>query len=140
MFNCKRMVEDWDVCMRPCNFDSFIRTGDIYCLFYEKANQLLKIGGHVCFITSNKWMRAGYGKRLRDYFIECTQPVQLLDMGSGVFDAAVETNILMLKNIVPDTHTVFKAATIGSDFDTHTGAIGRYLSDNGMAMELPSQR
>ena len=120
-----------------CNFDSFIRTGDIYCLFYEKANQLLKTGGHVCFITSNKWMRAGYGKKLRDYFIECTQPVQLLDMGSGVFDAAVETNILMLKNIVPDTHTVFKATTIGSDFDTHIGDIARYFSDNGVAMGLP---
>ena len=123
----------------PCNFDSFIRTGDIYCLFYEKANQLLRTGGHVCFITSNKWMRAGYGKRLRDYFIRYTQPVQLLDMGSGVFDAAVETNILMLKNTVPDTHTVFKATTIKSDFDTHIGDIARYLSDNGMAMELPSK-
>ena len=121
----------------PCNFDSFIRTGDIYCLFYEKANQLLRTGGHVCFITSNKWMRAGYGKRLRDYFIECAQPVQLLDMGSGVFEAAVETNILMLKNTVSDTHTVFKAVTIGSDFDKHIGDIARYLSDNGMAMELP---
>ena len=65
----------------PCNFESFIRTGDIYCLFYEKANQLLKTDGHVCFITSNKWMRAAYGKKLRDYFIAHTQPIQLLDMG-----------------------------------------------------------
>ena len=52
----------------PCNFNSFIRTGDIYCLFYEKANQLSKNGGHVCFITSNKWMRAAYGKKLRGLF------------------------------------------------------------------------
>ena len=29
----------------PCNFDSFTRTGDIYCLFYEKANQLSKRAG-----------------------------------------------------------------------------------------------
>ena len=123
----------------PCNFDSFTRTGDIYCLFYEKANQLSKNGGHVCFITSNKWMRTAYGKKLRNYFIEHTQPVQLLDMGSGVFDATVDTNILIVKNAVPDAHTIFKATTLGFDFDTHTGDIARYLSDNGVAMELPTK-
>ena len=30
-----------------------------------------------------------------------------------------------------------KLTTIGSDFDTHTGDIARYLKDNGVAMELP---
>ena len=121
----------------PCNFDSFIRTGDIYCLFYEKANQLLKNGGHVCFITSNKWMRAAYGKKLRDYLIGHTQPVQLLDMGPGVFDATVDTNILLLQNTRPDARLSFTATTIKSDFDPHTGNIAQYLNDNGMAMALP---
>ena len=123
----------------PCNFDSFTRTGDIYCLFYEKANQLSKKGGHVCFITSNKWMRAAYGKKLRDYFIEHTQPVQLLDMGPDVFDATVDTNILLLQNTVSDARPAFTATTVGSDFDTHTDNIAQYLTDNGMAMELPSK-
>ena len=121
----------------PCNFDSFIRTGDIYCLFYEKANQLSKNSGHVCFITSNKWMRAGYGKKLRDYFVEHTQPIQLLDMGPGVFDATVDTNILLLQNAASDVRSAFTATTIGSDFDTHTDNIAQYLNDNGVAMELP---
>ena len=85
-------------------FDTFARTGDIYCLFYEKANQLLKNNGHVCLITSNKWMRAGYGKKLRDYFVTLTQPVQLLDMGPDVFDATVDTNILLFQKIVSDGH------------------------------------
>ena len=123
----------------PCNFDSFVRTADIYCLFYEKANQLSKNGGHICFITSNKWMRAGYGKNLRDYFIEHTQPVQLLDMGPDVFDATVDTNILLLQNASSDVRSAFTATTIGSDFDTHTDNILQYLIDNGVAMELPSK-
>ncbi len=122
----------------PCNFDSFIRTGDIYCLFYEKANQLLKNGGHGCLITSNKWMRAAYGKKLRDYLIGYTQPIQLLDMGPDVFDATVDTNILLLRNTMPDAYSVFKAATIKSDFDIHTGAIAPYLNASGVAMELPA--
>ena len=121
----------------PCNFDSFNRKGDIYCLFYEKANQLLKTDGHTCFITSNKWMRTAYGIKLRDYFIEHTQPVQLLDMGPGVFDATVDTNILLLKSAASDVRRAFTATTIKSNFDTHTGNIAQYLMDNGVSMELP---
>ena len=123
----------------PCNFDSFTRTGDIYCLFYEKANQLLKAGGHACLITSNKWMRAAYGKKLRDYFIEHTQPVRLLDMGPDVFDATVDTNILLLQNAASDVRRAFTATTIKSNFDTHAGDIAQYLNDNGVTMELPSR-
>ncbi|MYK95966.1 hypothetical protein F4009_18535 [Candidatus Poribacteria bacterium] len=118
-------------------FKTFVRTGDIYCLFYEKANQLLKNNGYVCFITSNKWMRAGYGKKLRDYFVTLTQPIQLLDMGPDVFDATVDTNILLFQNTIVDGSINFRAVSIGADFDKQTGSIARYLSDNGATMEIP---
>ncbi len=123
----------------PCNFETFTRTGDIYCLFYEKAIQLSKNGGHVCFITSNKWMRASYGTRLRNYFLLHTRPLQLLDMGQDVFDATVNTSILLLQNTAPNVCLTFTAVTIRSDCDTHTGDIAQYLRDNGVAMELPLQ-
>ena len=120
-------------------FETFIRTGDIYCLFYEKANQLLKNNGYVCFITSNKWMRAGYGKKLRDYFATLTQPIQLLDMGPDVFDATVDTNILLFQNTGVDNPTDFRAVSIGADFDKQTGNIARYLINNGATMEIPAK-
>ena len=123
----------------PCNFDTFTRTGDIYCLFYEKANQLSKKGGHVCYITSNKWMRTGYGKKLRNYFIENIQPLQLMDTGPDVFDATVDTNILLLRNTAPNVRLTFTATTIKSDFDAHTGDIAQYLKDHGIAMKLPAK-
>ncbi|MXV82012.1 hypothetical protein F4Z98_01445, partial [Candidatus Poribacteria bacterium] len=117
-------------------FDTFARTGDIYCLFYEKANQLLKNSGYVCFITSNKWMRAGYGKKLRDYFATLTQPIQLLDMGPDVFDATVDTNILLFQKIVSDVPTAFVGVSLGADFNRQTGNIAQYLSDNGATVEM----
>ena len=46
---------------------TFAKTGDIYCLFYEKGLNLLKDNGILTYITSNKWMRAGYGKNLRRF-------------------------------------------------------------------------
>ena len=121
---------------QSCNFDTFIKTGDIYCLFYEKAHKLSKNRGHVCFITSNKWMRAGYGKKIRDYFITHTQPIQLLDMGPDVFDAAVDTNILLFQNAVSDVPDTFSGVSLGSDFDKQTGDISQYLIDNGADMEM----
>ena len=122
---------------QDAGFDTFARTGDIYCLFYEKARQLLKNKGHVCLITSNKWMRAGYGKKLRDYFVVFTQPVQLLDMGPDVFDATVDTNILLFQNIRLDVHAAFRAVSLGADFDRQIGNISQYLDDNGTSMEMP---
>ena len=118
-------------------FDTFARTGDIYCLFYKKANQLLKNNGHVCFITSNKWMRAGYGKKLRDYFVTLTQPIQLLDMGPDVFDATVDTNILLFQKTVSNVPDAFRGVSLGADFDKQTDNIAQYLSDNGAIMEMP---
>jgi len=42
-------------------YQTYAATADIYCLFYERGAALLRDGGHLCYITSNKWMRAGYG-------------------------------------------------------------------------------
>ncbi len=124
---------------QPCEFDTFTRTGDIYCLFYEKGHNLLNGTGHLCFITSNKWMRAGYGNKLRNYFISYTQPVQLLDMGPDVFDATVDTNILLMQNrTIYDGVMTFKAATIATDFDRLTDNISLYLQENGVDMEMPT--
>ena len=80
-----------------CNFKTFARTGDIYCLFYEKGWQLLCPKGHLCFITSNKWMRAGYGEKTRGFFAKETNPKYLIDFaGVKIFEnATVDANILL---------------------------------------------
>ena len=80
-------------------FETFERTGDIYCLFYELGNNILRKNCFLSFITSNKWMRAGYGESMRRYFVEQTNPVLLVDFaGINVFDeATVDVNILMFQ-------------------------------------------
>ena len=80
-----------------CGYSTFARTGDIYCLFYERGWQLLKKDGHLCYITSNKWMRAGYGEKTRDFFANKTNPLLLIDFaGVKIFESAtVDTNILL---------------------------------------------
>ena len=79
-------------------FKTFTRTGDIYTLFYEKGNEILHSNGHLAYITSNKWMRAGYGEKLRKYLSEKTTPLVLVDLGPNIFETAtVDTNILIFR-------------------------------------------
>ena len=81
-----------------CNFKTFARTGDIYQLFYEKGMGLLKDAqGNLAFITSNSWMRAKYGGKLRQFFSEKHSPLRLIDMGKDAFGAIVDTNILLVR-------------------------------------------
>ena len=81
------------------DFKTFSRTGDLYCLFYEKGIELLKNRtGILTFITSNKWMRASYGEKLRDLFVK-KNPKVLIDLGGGVFESAtVDSNIIIIEN------------------------------------------
>ena len=83
--------------LEQMNYSTYAKTGDIYSLFYELGCNLLKPDGILTFITSNKWMRAGYGESLRKFFVEKTNPLVLIDFaGTQIFDnATVDTNILM---------------------------------------------
>ena len=93
---------------QDCHFKTFARTGDIYCLFYERGWQLLKNGGHLCFITSNKWMRAGYGEKTREFFANETNPIRLIDFaGVKIFESAtVDTNILLFSKFANQHKTI----------------------------------
>ncbi|WP_080054409.1 DUF7149 domain-containing protein [Spirosoma aerolatum] len=83
--------------LQKVGYQTFESMGDIYSLFYENGWNVLKEKGILCFITSNKWMRAGYGVSTRGFFGEKTSPLLLIDFaGQKIFESAtVETNILM---------------------------------------------
>ncbi len=84
--------------LQQVGFETFTRTGDIYCLFYEKGFDLLKKGGTLTYITSNKWMRGGYGRLLRNFFTKVNTK-KILNLGPGIFrSATVDTNIYLGKN------------------------------------------
>ena len=119
---------------RDIGFTTFASTGDIYLLFYEKGCELLKANGHLCYITSNKWMRAGYGNKLREFFVKKTNAKNLLDFGGfQVFEnATVDTNILLIEKAPPRQQ--LWATHFKSDFRAGD-SIGRYAKEN--AVHLP---
>ena len=85
-------------------FSTYAARGDIYCFFYERGAELLKEGGSLVYITSNKWMRAGYGKALRSFLSEKVDTESVLDFGMAQnFGAATTyTCITRFYNQPPD--------------------------------------
>ncbi len=70
---------------------------DLYVYFYERAHELLRADGHFGFISSNKFMRANYGKKLRQYLLETARLEEIVDLsGLPVFkDVAVDSAIVI---------------------------------------------
>ena len=101
-----------------CGYETYSRGGDIYCLFYEQGNRIIRNKGNLCYITSNKWMRAAYGEELRHYFTTRTNPRLLVDFGeTHVFDnATVMTNILLFQKSANSMYLI--SAQLGDDFKT----------------------
>jgi type I restriction-modification system DNA methylase subunit len=104
-------------------YETYAATADIYCLFYERGAQLLKEGGHLCYITSNKWMRAKYGQKLRQFLATELNTTQVLDFGMAQnFGAATTyTNILLAE----------KSSGIGK-------TLACYATDDRTAMAEPA--
>ena len=73
---------------------------DLYVYFYELGLRLLKPGGRLSFIVTNKWMKAGYGEPLRRFFGELAWIESVVDFGHAkqIFeDADVFPSILVAR-------------------------------------------
>jgi type I restriction-modification system DNA methylase subunit len=82
--------------------DFFCGTADIYTYFYKKGVDLLRVGGHLCFIAPNKFMRAGYGKNTRALLTTEAMPKVVIDFCDlPIFDATTYPSVILVeKNVV----------------------------------------
>ena len=123
--------------LQKMNYKVYTKTGDIYCLFFELAKKLVKRNGIIAYITSNKWIRAGYGEKLRDFLEKELNPELLIDFASiKVFDeATVDTNILFLSNKQPTNKMIackVKENCLNNldDYVTHNQVETEFNSEN----------
>ena len=82
-------------------YETYNSAGDIYSLFIELSQTIVKPLGISAMIVSNKWLRANYGENLRNYLVFKTNPLQLIDFGQNLlFDSAVvHTNIIITQKV-----------------------------------------
>jgi hypothetical protein len=84
------------------NYINNSSSNDIYCVFYEKALSLLKLEGYLGFITSNSFMRSGYGEKLRKYLSDNSALLNIFNFGDNQFfeGATTRTSIIVLKKYI----------------------------------------
>jgi hypothetical protein len=81
-------------------YDSYSGVADLYVYFYERGLQLLKTNGVLTYISSNKYFRSGYGKKLRKFLGTNTSILQLIDFGDApVFTSIAYPSIIILKKL-----------------------------------------
>lgn len=61
-------------------FKTFTHRSDLYIAFYEKSLRILKKGGILSFICSNRWLKNQYGKSLRRLIGANYSLVEILDI------------------------------------------------------------
>ncbi len=117
-------------------FKTYAARGDVYCFFYERGAELLRKGGTLIFITSNKWMRAGYGKNLRDLFLREVRIDEILDFGGVlVFNSAtVDTCTLRLSRNNP--RPTFPSSYMRSTF-AFDRSLAEFAAENASTFKLP---
>ncbi len=99
--------------LKPIYPQVYAGTADIYVYFYARACQLLKPEGVACFISSNKWMRAGYGKKMRRHLAENTTLETVIDFGDlPIFEATTYPCITVIRRAKPPADHTVKALTV----------------------------
>ncbi|WP_139522358.1 class I SAM-dependent DNA methyltransferase [Helicobacter pylori] len=90
--------------------DFYNSTADIYTYFFALSFHLLKEKGFSAFITSNKYARAKYGAKLREWLLKKTTLVSYMELNAlKVFEsAAVNTSIMNFIKQTPPKESVFK--------------------------------
>ena len=122
-------------------YNSFSSNGDIYFLFYERGLQLLREGGLLCYITSDKWLRNDAAKQLRDFLAKQSQPLMLLDFpGLNLFKrATVVNNILLLCNKKNQGTSTLCATTEGKDID-EVKNIAQFVQENQLCCQFAEKQ
>ncbi len=90
--------------------DFYNSTADIYTYFFALSFHLLKEKGFSAFITSNKYARAKYGAKLREWLLKKTTLVSYMELNAlKVFEsAAVDTSIMNFIKQTPPKESDFK--------------------------------
>jgi hypothetical protein len=85
-------------------YTTFDGMADLYVFFYEQGLRLLRPGGRLCYVVTNKWLRAGYAEALRQLFVTAGQVEFIADFGHAKHffpDADVFPSVIVVRKSLP---------------------------------------
>lgn len=102
---------------------------DLLVYFFARAFQLLKNAGQLSFITSNKYLRAGYGKGLRKFLSADLSINTIIDFGDlPIFEATAYPCVLIAKKEKPVNQSIYAISIADIDL---LNALGETVKDLG---------
>jgi hypothetical protein len=95
--------QEWIAPYKPYlkdQYKAFHGVADLYVYFYELGMRVLRPGGRLSFVVTNKWLKAGYAEPLRRFFSEEAWVESVVDFGHAkqIFeDADVFPSIIVAR-------------------------------------------
>ena len=95
--------QEWLSPIKPylkARYAAYHGMADLYVYFYELGLSLLRPGGRLSYVVTNKWMKAGYGEPLRTLFADKGWVESVVDFGHAkqIFkDADVFPSIIVVR-------------------------------------------
>lgn len=88
-------------------YECYTGTADLFVYFFERGFQLLRSNGILSYICSNKYMRSGYGEKLRKFLSSEGTIHHLIDFGDApVFEAIAYPSILQISKISSQSNQI----------------------------------
>ena len=120
-------------------YESFHGMADLYVYFYELGIRVLKPGGLLSFIVTNKWMKAGYGEALRRFFSEKAWVESVVDFGHAkqIFEDADVFPSIIVARCPADTPrpSIVRLCTIPRE-QLRIDDLSEQIDREGVEMEL----
>ncbi|WP_033738379.1 class I SAM-dependent DNA methyltransferase [Helicobacter pylori] len=103
-------IKDLKPLLQKQYHDFYNSSSDIYTYFFALAFNLLKEKGFNAFITSNKYTRAQYGAKLREFLLKNTTIISYMELSTlKVFESAtVDASIINFIKQTPTKESVFE--------------------------------
>jgi len=128
--------------------DVYHGVADLYVYFYRQGLALARPRGVLTFISSNKFLRAGYGQNLRVYLRDWAELKTVIDFGDlPIFEATAYPCVLVAANRQPADKASVQALNVHSMaiLDRLIGAVKRAgwpqpqasLHRDGWALDRP---
>jgi hypothetical protein len=97
------LIKDQKPALQKVYPEVYTGTADLFVYFYARALQMLDKGGMLVFISSNKWMRSGYGEKLRGVLATKTQLQTMIDFRDLPVFGAIAYPVIVVASKQPPT-------------------------------------
>lgn len=112
-------------------YEVFTGTADLYSYFIEKGLKLLAPGGQFSYIVANKWLRANYGLKLRQW-LKTKNIEEITDFGDlPVFTSATTYPLILRVSNNPPHHHPWVTSVATLEFPS----LEEYVQAHGEAID-----